>query len=89
MLVQGGTGLIYRVPVFVGDQYWGILSTVIDIPSLQEAAFKGLDSEHFEFAIRIEEEGGTGGGMLWGKQELLTDPGTVLLEAPMPNRRWI
>ena len=89
MLVQGGTGLIYRVPVFVGDQYWGILSTVIDIPSLQEAAFKGLDSEHFEFAIRIEEEGGTGGGMLWGKQELLTDPGAVLLEAPMPNGRWI
>jgi len=89
MLVQGGSGLIYRTPIFVRDTYWGMLSTVIDIPSLQDAAFKGLDSERFEFAIRIIEEEGSGGGMLWGSPELFADPSAVVLEAPMTNGRWV
>ncbi|HEX5843399.1 MAG TPA: ATP-binding protein [Pseudomonas sp.] len=34
-LVQGGRGLIYRVPVFLAEeQYWGLISTVIDFDSL-------------------------------------------------------
>jgi PAS domain S-box-containing protein len=34
-LVQGGRGLIYRVPVFLADQrYWGLISTVIDFDRL-------------------------------------------------------
>lgn len=88
-LVQGGTGLIYRRPIFVDNQYWGLLSTVIDIPSLLEAALKGLDSERFEFAIRVEELDGAGGGILWGPPGLLGSAGTVQLAAPMPNGHWI
>ncbi|WP_372876994.1 ATP-binding protein [Pseudomonas sp.] len=34
-LVQGGTGLIYRIPVYLDDQhYWGMISTVIDFDQL-------------------------------------------------------
>lgn len=34
-LLQGGQGLIYRVPVFLNDQrYWGLISTVIDFDQL-------------------------------------------------------
>ena len=34
-LVQGGRGLIYRVPVYLNDQaYWGLISTVIDFDRL-------------------------------------------------------
>ncbi|MEX6502030.1 ATP-binding protein [Pseudomonas zhanjiangensis] len=34
-LIQGGNGLIYRVPVFVQDNgYWGMISTVIDYDRL-------------------------------------------------------
>ena len=29
-LIQGGQGLIYRIPVFIDDEYWGLVSTVID-----------------------------------------------------------
>ena len=86
-LVQGGTGLIYRAPVFVKDQYWGMLSTVIDIPSLQEAAFRGLDSARFDFAIRIEEEG-SDGRMLYGSPKLFADKSAVVLDAPTPSGRW-
>ena len=88
-LVQGGTGLIYRRPIFINDQYWGLLSTVIDIPSLLKAVLKGLDEERFEFAVRIDEQEGAGGGMLLGNPALLTETGTVQLEAPMPIGRWI
>lgn len=88
-LVQGGTGLIYRRPIFINEQYWGLLSTVIDIPSLLKAALKDLDTSPFEFAIRIDESDGTGGGMLLGTPTLLANADAVLLEAPMPNGRWI
>lgn len=34
-LVQGGTGIINRTPVFLdGQRYWGMISTVIDLPRL-------------------------------------------------------
>jgi PAS domain S-box-containing protein len=34
-LVQGGRGLIYRIPVFIdGTRYWGMISTVIDYDRL-------------------------------------------------------
>lgn len=33
-LVQGGEGLIYRRPVFVDGQYWGLISTVIELPAV-------------------------------------------------------
>lgn len=34
-LIQGGNGLIYRVPVFLQDgAYWGLISTVIDFDRL-------------------------------------------------------
>ena len=29
-LVQGGQALLYRVPVFMDDRYWGLVSTVIN-----------------------------------------------------------
>lgn len=88
-LVQGGEGLILRYPVFVGDTYWGMLSTVVDIPSFQKAAFEGRQDDRFEFAVRIEEIGGVGGGMLWGRPELFVDPEAVTLEAEIPNGKWV
>ncbi len=33
-LVQGGRGLIYRIPVFIDNAYWGLVSTVIDADSI-------------------------------------------------------
>lgn len=34
-LVQGGSGLIYRIPVFLqNQQYWGMVSTVLDAETL-------------------------------------------------------
>ena len=88
-LVQGGVGLIYRAPIFVEGEYWGMLSTVIDIPALQQAAFAALEKEPFDFSIRAEENVGSGGGLLWGQPDLFAAPDAVLLEAVIPSGKWI
>ncbi len=88
-LVQGGVGLIYRAPIFIGGEYWGMLSTVIDIPALQQAAFAELDKEGFDFSIRAEENVGSGGGLLWGHPDLFAAPDAVRLEALMPSGKWV
>jgi signal transduction histidine kinase/sensor domain CHASE-containing protein len=33
-LKQGGRGFVYRVPIFIQDHYWGLVSTVFDADSL-------------------------------------------------------
>lgn len=33
-LVQGGQGLVYRIPVYIENNYWGLVSTVIDADRL-------------------------------------------------------
>jgi diguanylate cyclase (GGDEF)-like protein len=88
-LVQGGRALIYRVPIYVKDSYWGLLATVIDIESFEKAAFAELDREHFEFAIRSEERSLNGGGLLWGRPELFADRHALQFAAEVPNGKWV
>lgn len=88
-LLQGGTGLIYRTPIYIKDHYWGLLATVIDIQSFQQAAFSGLDSERFEFAVRSVDPTGLGGGILWGRPELFADRSALILEAQVPSGKWL
>lgn len=87
-LVQGGEGLVFRVPIFVNDTYWGMLSTVIDIPSFQQAAFGGQLNGRYAFAVKIEESTGSG-GMLWGADALFADPASIVIEAQTPNGKWV
>lgn len=51
-LRQGGQGLAYRVPVFLSDgRYWGLISTVIDIPSLLRELPAAARSMQLEIAL--------------------------------------
>ncbi|RUO75382.1 ATP-binding protein [Idiomarina seosinensis] len=49
-LVQGGLGLIYRSPVYLNDNYWGIISAVIDADRL----FQSLTEEIQETEISVQ-----------------------------------
>lgn len=69
-LVQGGSGVIYRAPIFVADRYWGLLSTVIDIDGLLGDALASHPLTSFPFAVR--DQGG--GALLWGDESLLAEP---------------
>ncbi len=89
-LYQGGRGLIYRRPVFVGglssNPYWGNLSIVADTDRLLNAA--GLDQDGaFELALRGVDGRGEDGAIIWGQAELFSEPG-VTLNVDVPGGHW-
>lgn len=88
-LLQGGTGLIYRVPVRVDDKYWGLLSTVIDASTLFQSALQQDLPEQYEFAVRGRDGLGASGEVFWGDPRLFDDPSTVRLLAKMPGGEWL
>ena len=87
-LVQGGSGLIYRTPIFVGGSYWGMLSSVIDMQSFQQAAFGEIVSDRYAFAVRAVEHGSRAGVLLLGDGALFDDPSAVRIDAQVPNGVW-
>lgn len=80
-LVQGGTGIIYRVPIYIEGHYWGLLSTVIDCDSVLSAAFKDSRDSLFEFAVMGSDGSGGPGKVLWGRPELLAEPNVVTADS--------
>ena len=81
-LVQGGQGLIYRVPIHVGERYWGLISTVIDSDALFASALKRVATGEFDFAIRGKESG----EVFLGDPQLFKRAATVDLE--VPGGKW-
>ncbi|WP_256759576.1 EAL domain-containing protein [Cohnella sp. WQ 127256] len=70
-LEQGGLGIIARKSIYVGSQFWGFVSVVLDItPVLQEADLfntnKGID-----FAIRANNQILVGNPQLFESPQLL------------------
>lgn len=90
-LYQGGRGLIYRRPVFVGGlgeekRYWGNVSIVADVDQLLIAAGIGND-ERFELALRGRDGKGADGEMIWGEPHLF-DRQAVTLNVDVPGGHW-
>lgn len=91
-LIQGGTGLVGRVPVFVRhgntDQFWGLVSSVMDIERLYEAV--GLHTYgDLQLAIRGLDGKGEHGATFFGDPDLF-DPTreAVLAPVPFPAGSW-
>jgi two-component system sensor histidine kinase VicK len=88
-LIQGGKALIYRLPVYIEDKYWGLLSTVINIDSLFDASFKELTPRKYKFAIRlIDLQKSSAGKILYGDPDVLNKKNIVHLNASIPNGKW-
>ncbi len=87
-LVQGGRGLIYRMPLMLQGRYWGLLSTVIDSDSLLQAVQAESQDDRFEFAIRGRDAQGLGGGPVWGSMALFEQPDVMVQEMDVPGGRW-
>lgn len=83
-LIQGGKGLVYRYPIYIEDEYWGILSTVITTDSFLEAAFKKFKSSHYPFAIRTQDTK----QVFYGDPKLFSDPGSIEFHSQVPNGHW-
>ena len=87
-LAQGGQGLIYRMPIMLEGNYWGLLSTVIDADSLFRTVQAEAADERYEFAIRGRDAGGRKGGAVWGELALFERADTLVHEMEVPGGGW-
>jgi len=91
-LVQGGVGLIARLPVFVadeagGERFWGIVSAVIDVERLYASAGLRDPAAPIELAIRGKDASGPDGPVFFGRDELFgSDP--VVTDIELPSGSW-
>lgn len=83
-LIQGGNGLIYRYPVFIKDEYWGILSTVINTDAFFKAAFLNLHNDEYQFAIRQKDSA----EVFFGDARLFKQANALITESAIPNATW-
>jgi signal transduction histidine kinase/CheY-like chemotaxis protein len=98
-LKQGGTGLIYRVPLFHGPshEYWGLLSMVLDIDRLFAGVGLLAERNGLLFALRGKDGMGAEGAAFFGDARLfasdsvraqITTPGGVWEIAAHPAAGW-
>jgi len=90
-LVQGGTGLIARLPVFVGgaqgQHFWGLVSAVIDQDRLFRSAGVQSPAQPIEVAIRGTDARGADGAVFLGRAAVFEHK-PVLFELPLPQGSW-
>ncbi|MDR5170568.1 EAL domain-containing protein [Methylobacillus flagellatus] len=101
-LVQGGRGLVHRLPLFVFDQagkesYWGAASVALDIDSLLQAAGLQVHGAVLSYALRRMDDRGhaemiSGDSALFSHAPVLLDitlDGHVYWQlASMPTKGW-
>jgi diguanylate cyclase (GGDEF)-like protein len=88
-LVQGGQGLVYRVPVTVRGKYWGLISTVIDSDSFFADAFAQAKAEKVELAIRGRDARGAQGEVFRGDAKLFAQGGIEQVDVDVPGGKWV
>lgn len=91
-LIQGGTGIVGRAPVFVtrdGQRsFWGVVSSVIDAEQLFHAV--GLDETNLTLAIRGVDGLGERGGVFLGSDSLFApEAEAVLMPVTFPSGSWV
>lgn len=86
-LVQGGKGLIYRYPIYIKNEYWGLLSTVIDTNQFLNASFTDTN-KLYEFAIRSLDSNGLGDKAFYGDDKLFSNPDAYRTVSAVPNGKW-
>ena len=92
-LVQGGTGFIGRIPVYVPandgtekKKFWGLLSAVINAEDLYKAS--GLtEYERIDVAIRGRDGLGENGQIFYGNEHVFSSEPETLI-ALLPGGSW-
>lgn len=92
-LVQGGRGLIGRVPVFKGNKtddpgaFWGLVAAVIDVDKLYEVSGLSSNKLPIEIAIRGADATGPSGRQFYGPAKVFgSNP--VLADVNLPYGSW-
>ncbi|MFY8275443.1 diguanylate cyclase domain-containing protein [Pseudoalteromonas sp. SSDWG2] len=90
-LVQGGTGLILRFPLYANvledDSYWGTLSVVLDDNAIYEQlSLSG--SEHITYALKGADSAGEKGRLFFGEAQTFANADLVET-VQIPNGTWV
>jgi signal transduction histidine kinase/CheY-like chemotaxis protein/HPt (histidine-containing phosphotransfer) domain-containing protein len=89
-LLQGGQGLIGRIPVFLNDDdrtFWGLLSVVINVEEFYSASGLLRQDLPVRLAIRGKDAQGPDGDLFFGSQEVF-DADPVLALVNLPYGSW-
>lgn len=86
-LIQGGQALIYRLPVYIDDRYWGIISTVINSDSLFKKLAPFTQSQPERIALRGKDGLGADGEVFLGDPALFAGD-NVFLDIAVPGGSW-
>lgn len=91
-LVQGGTGIVHRVPILVPDaddqlHYWGQVSVVIDPQPLFRRV--GLvDDPLVAYALRGKDGRGVQGEPFFGDHSLFAQAEALRMSVQLPGGQW-
>ncbi len=86
-LIQGGEALILRTPLTVNNQYWGMVSTVIDTGQLFELISRLAQHPLSDLALRGSDGRGASGDVFLGKAELFAAD-HVAVDVKIPGGNW-
>ena len=91
-LVQGGRGLIARLPVYLrnpdgSERFWGLVSAVIDSDKLFRSAGLLDETLDVEVAIRGVDAGGAAGSVFLGRPQIF-EQSPVLADMVLPQGSW-
>ncbi len=86
-LVQGGEGVIYRIPVYLADEYWGMISTVLDLQSLLGVLDPLTHLSDGSIALRGKDGKGAVGELFYGDAELFRS-GAPVMTIDVPGGTW-
>ncbi|MCB1704045.1 MAG: EAL domain-containing protein [Halioglobus sp.] len=93
-LVQGGVGLIGRLPVFVpgedgSSEFWGIVSATMDAGKVFAAAGLASNRHGLKIAVRGVDGQGSRGEVFYGPAELFSTEDVILLPVPVASGNWL
>ena len=91
-LAQGGNGLIARLPIYLEpesgkEEFWGLVSAVIDVDRLYQSSGLNDPASPLEIAIRGRDGKGAEGDVFFGAPELFSRD-AVLATIQLPSGSW-
>lgn len=93
-LVQGGSALIGRLPVYVKAQdgtssFWGVVSATMDANKIFAAAGLAKNGQRLQIALRGVDSQGSRGDVFYGPPGLFSAEGAILLPIPTASGNWL
>ena len=88
-LVQGGEGIIARIPVFIRDpagaqRFWGVISSVMNVGEIYRDSGLLAEDLPIDIALRGKDAKGADGEVFFGNAELFAAD-TVIMDIPLPH----